>query len=285
MNQSWKDKLPINHIQEVNPVAGGDVNDAYQIKSREGMYFLLVQKNQKASFYDAEAAGLKDFEDAGVTAPKVINQGQVEGDAYLLLTFLQEGTSGSQKELGALVAKMHKVHQSDGKYGYHLSSDFKDVQFDNYWKTSWSDFFIEGRMDILKDTAVERSLWNKSDIEIYDSVRKVIKDTLSSHQSEPSLLHGDLWGGNYMFLTDGRPALFDPAPLYGDREFDLGATRVFGGFTSEFYETYNSIYPLKAGAGKRIQFYEFYLLLLHLVKFGSMYKASVERAMHNILTR
>jgi fructosamine-3-kinase len=27
-----------------------------------------------------------------------------------------------------------------------------------------------------------------------------------------------------MFLKDGRPALFDPAPLYGDREFDLGIT-------------------------------------------------------------
>ena len=55
-------------------------------------------------------------------------------------------------------------------------------------------------------------------------------------------------GGNYMFLKNGEPALFDPMPLYGDREFDLGATRVFGGFSEEFYEAYDKAYPLPDGA-------------------------------------
>ena len=51
-----------------------------------------------------------------------------------------------------------------------------------------------------------------------------------------------------MFLTNGQPALFDPAPLYGDREFDIGITTVFGGFTQEFYDEYNQQLPLAKGS-------------------------------------
>lgn len=63
-------------------------------------------------------------------------------------------------------------------------------------------------------------------------------------------------------------ALFDPAPLYGDREFDIGITTVFGGFTSEFYDAYNKHYPLAKGASYRLEFYRLYLLMVHLLKFG-----------------
>ena len=90
-------------------------------------------------------------------------------------------------------------------------------------------------------------------------------------------------GGNYMFLTNGQPALFDPAPLYGDREFDIGITTVFGGFTQEFYDEYNQQLPLAKGSQKRIEFYRLYLLMIHLLKFGGMYADSVQRSMKIIL--
>lgn len=114
---------------------------------------------------------------------------------------------------------------------------------------------------------------------------EVISEELNNHSSEPSLLHGDLWSGNYMFLDDGRPALFDPSPLYGDREFDHGATTAFGGFGQEFYEAYNDVYPLDAGAELRVEFYKLYLLLVHLVKFGDVYLGSVNSTMKQILSK
>ncbi|NGD30690.1 fructosamine kinase family protein, partial [Staphylococcus aureus] len=77
--------------------------------------------------------------------------------------------------------------------------------------------------------------------------------------------------------------LFDPAPLYGDREFDIGITTVFGGFTSEFYDAYNKHYPLAKGASYRLEFYRLYLLMVHLLKFGEMYRDSVTHSMDKIL--
>lgn len=87
-----------------------------------------------------------------------------------------------------------------------------------------------------------------------------------------------------MFLKDGSPALFDPSSFYGDREFDIGITTVFGGFTDEFYNKYNEIYPLDENYRLRLEFYRLYLYMVHLVKFGNMYESSVNMTMENILS-
>lgn len=283
MNKDWQSQLPIDNIKEMKPVSGGDVNEAYRIETTEGPYFLLVQHDRSDDFYAAEIAGLEAFEAAGVTAPLVECHGQINGDAYLLLSYLEEGHSGNQRELGKLVAKLHSHHEPHGKFGFHLPYHGSDITFENGWKDTWINIFVEQRLDQLKDEIVNRGLWSKEELSLFEKVREKIIKTLENHKSKPSLLHGDLWAGNYMFLSSGEPALFDPSPLYGDREFDLGATKVFGGFTNEFYDAYNEALPLSKGAVDRIKFYELYLLMVHLVKFGSMYAGSVKRTMIEII--
>ncbi len=284
MNEQWTAQLPIKNIGKITPVSGGDVNDAYRIETDHGLYFLLVQPGRPGNFYAAEISGLRDFEKAGITAPRVEDYGQISGDAYLLLDFLEEG-SGSQKDLGELVAKLHLTHQQDSQFGYHLPYEGSDITFQNGWFNSWSELFIDQRLVKLHEEIIKRNLWSGQENKIFISVLEIIQAELYKHDSKPSLLHGDLWSGNYMFLNDGRPALFDPSPLYGDREFDLGATQVFGGFGNEFYEAYNNIYPLGEGAELRIEFYKLYLLLVHLVKFGEMYLGSVSSTMRNIISK
>ena len=284
MNKEWIAQLPVENLKKIVPVSGGDVNDAYRIETDKKSYFLLVQPGRHEDFYAGEIAGLKDFEQAGITAPRVENYGQIAGDAYLLLDFLKEGT-GSQKDLGELVAKLHMTYQQNGQFGYNLPYEGSDISFSNGWFDSWSELFVDQRLSQLHEKILNRKLCSGQDNEMFTRVLEIIKEELKNHQSEPSLLHGDLWSGNYMFLDDGRPALFDPSPLYGDREFDLGATQVFGGFSSEFYEAYDKVYPLPAGADLRIEFYKLYLLLVHLVKFGEVYLTSVNSTMKNIIEK
>lgn len=283
MNQQWIDQLPLDNIRDVAPVSGGDVNEAFKVTTKDSTYFLLVQRNRDQSFYADEIAGLNAFEAADITAPRVIDNGSINGDAFLILSYLDEGRTGSQRELGQLVAKMHSEQQSNGQFGFDLPHEGGDISFDNSWTDSWIELFVARRMDHLRDELMHKGLWNEEDDKVYQQVRMVMINELEAHQSKPSLLHGDLWGGNYMFLTDGRPALFDPAPLYGDREFDLGITTVFGGFTDEFYDEYAKHYPMAKGAEKRLEFYRLYLFMVHLLKFGGMYANSVNRSMAEIL--
>ena len=283
MHENGYNTLPLENIQAIEPVSGGDVNQAYRVDTNDARYFLLIQPGRDASFYDAEVAGLKAFEEAGITAPIVIQQGQIGHDAYLLLSYLDEGHGGSQEALGKFVAQLHQTHEREGRFGFHLPYEGGDIQFDNSWTKDWKTLFLQQRIMPLAHMIRQRQLWSDADDVLFEKVYVLMEAILTQHESAPSLLHGDLWAGNYMFLTDGRPALFDPAPLYGDREFDLGATKVFGGFSPAFYEAYDAAYPLAEGATLRIRFYELYLLLVHLVKFGAMYLGRVRRTMEEII--
>ena len=112
MKAEWKEELPLEGIKDISPVSGGDVNEAFKVTTTEDdIFFLLVQRHRPESFYAAEIAGLNEFENAGVTAPRVIASGEINGDAYLILSYLEEGGRGSQRELGQLVAKMHSQQQ------------------------------------------------------------------------------------------------------------------------------------------------------------------------------
>lgn len=277
------ENLPLEDVKDIRVASGGDVNQAFKIYTNDDEYFMLVQENTDEDFYKGEIAGLKLFEKIEIVAPRVIANGYEDNKAYLILSFLEEGTSGSQSDLARTVAKVHQYKSPNGKFGFDNEHRGSDTTYTNEWTDSWKEVIIDQRLDVLKDQLVEMNLWNELDVEKYEKVRNIINRTLDNHKSEASLLHGDLWGGNYMFLKDGTPALFDPSPFYGDREFDIGITTVFGGFTDEFYKEYNNIYPLSYGYEKRIEFYRLFLFMVHMVKFGRTYESSVSRAMDNIL--
>lgn len=282
MNTNWSDVLSIGQIDRVTPVAGGSINQAFEIDAGADTYFLLFQPGAEEAFYAAEIAGLELFEEHGIRAPQVVESGDFPKGAYLLLTYLDEVASGDQAELGRMVADLHRVQSESGRFGFDYPTEMDDVSFSNDWTETWFDQFVRGRLDSLYQQIDQAGYFNAQESELADQVYDIICQELKDHDSKPALLHGDLWSGNYMFVRGGKPALFDPAPFYGDREFDLGATLTFGGFSQAFYQDYEEAYPLEEGAWDRIEFYNLYLLLVHLVKFGSSYKGSVIRSMNKI---
>nr|WP_263848873.1 fructosamine kinase family protein [Lacticaseibacillus thailandensis] len=167
------------------------------------------------------------------------------------------------------------VRATNGGYEY---------QFCQPLDASWSDLFVGERLDRLAAQLTRKGLWTAADAQQYQRVRSVVVHALQHHQEAPVLLHGDLWSGNFMFTADGQPALIDPAALYGDREFDIGISTVFGGFTAAFYTAYQQVRPLAPGYEQRLPFYQLYLLMVHLDKFGAAYYDAVTSVMHNILT-
>ena len=93
---------------------------------------------------------------------------------------------------------------------------------------------------------------------------------------KPSLLHGDLWSGNFMTGTDGSVKLIDPAVYFGFREMDLAMSKLFGGFDSSFYKFYHEEFPLENGLEKRVDICNLYPLLVHVNLFGGHYANEVD---------
>lgn len=276
--------LPISNVTDVSPVIGGDVNESYKIDAGERSYFLKVHKNAEASFFECEKAGLKLFEENGIFAPRALASGEADGSAYLFMTYHKEERAGSQEDLARVIADIHKIKSPDGKFGFPYPFIGTACNFDNEFKDSWKEVFLYERMDKLKSMLVKFDLWEEKDLERYEEVRKIIEEELDKHKSEPVLLHGDLWAGNFMFDEDERPLVFDPAPLYGDREFDIGVSTVFGGFRKAFYEEYKDLMPLAEGYQKRLNFYRLYILMKYFLRFGPVYDSSVNDLM-KIITK
>lgn len=284
MDENWIKSLPISDVASVESVNGGAVNKAYRLRTVQKDYFLLVQPGKDESFYAAEIAGLKAFSQAGITAPHVIASGRIQQDAYLLLNYLEAG-SGEQTDLSKTIAKLHTFTSENGLYGFDYDYTGTDSHFKNDWTDSWVELFVYNRLDVLAGQLNTRDFWRADDDDDYQAAREIVLESLSGRQPDPSLLHGDLWGGNHMFLQDGEPALFDPSPLYGDREFDIGISSVFGNFTPDFYKSYQDTYPLEKGYQKRLSFYRLYLLMVHAVKFGHAYYDGTKMMLAEILSQ
>ena len=276
-------EMGLVNIENISALKGGDVSAAYKVYADGEIYFLKIRKNTDESFFDGEKAGLEIFNKAKINAPRPISIKYDGKDAYFLLTFHEEKNLGSQEELAELVAKIHDIENPDGKFGFSYPYRGSVIDFSNAFKSSWKEIFLYERLDKLKDYLLSLELWDEKDSDRYDIVRKIIENELDKHESKSVLLHGDLWAGNFIFDKDNKALVFDPSPIYGDREFDIGVSTVFGGFRKEFYDAYRKMKPLDEGYQKRLEFYRLYLLMVHLLKFGKVYDAAVSDIMKKII--
>ncbi|USS87379.1 fructosamine kinase family protein [Fructilactobacillus hinvesii] len=268
LSSEWLAQLPISDIQTVTPVAGGDINEAYEIQtSQHKRYFLKVQPGRGQAFFAHEIEGLRLIGEVA-RVPEIITSGEIDTDGFLILGWL-EIANGDQFELGQMVARVH--HQHEQRFG--LDHDFKLGRFpkQNQWQTSWSTFFNQQRLQPLATLAQQKGRWNSQRAAALTVIINQMQTYEAHHHITPSLLHGDLWAGNALFNAQHQPLLIDPDVYYGDREFDLGVTTVFGGFTDAFYEGYQHEYPFQPGIADRLIWYRFYYVLMHVVLFGESY--------------
>jgi fructosamine-3-kinase len=87
----------------------------------------------------------------------------------------------------------------------------------------------------------------------------------------PSLIHGDLWSGNFMVNKQGCACLIDPAAYYGHPEADIAMSTLFGRFDDKFYDAYLDYNPLEKGWRERLDIFNLYPLMVHVNLFGSGY--------------
>jgi protein-ribulosamine 3-kinase len=273
----------LNHIQsrlniiitDINAVSGGDINNVYQLHC--GNYSYLLKVNDRYNYPDMfarEEEGLSAIRKTNTIAvPDVILQGEFESEGYLILQWVNAGpvNIAASSELGMQLAQMHKG--SNTQFGFYTDNYMGSLIQSNNWYNKWSDFFIEQRLQPMVKMAVDKKELTQTDIYRFDELYKKLPDLFIEESA--SLLHGDLWGGNYLINTKGKPYLIDPAVSYGNREFDIAMTTLFGGFDSAFYEAYYQEFPLQLGWQKRLKLWNLYPLLVHVNLFGGMYARQV----------
>ncbi len=270
-------------LGDARPVGGGSINRAFAVSSERGPLFLKLNTASTLGMFEAEAAGLAALRQAqAVRVPSVVALGAVADTAYLVLEWIDFGpeSAAAQRSLGRQLAAQHRVTRS--QFGWDRDNTIGSTPQINSPAGDWETFFRENRLRYQLDLATRKGLPSSTAAD----VERLLGDTagfFEGYEPEASLLHGDLWGGNWAATTDGTPVIFDPAVYFGDREADLAMTRLFGGFGSAFYEAYEQTWPLAPGWQDRVELYNLYHLLNHFNLFGAGYLASVQGALDKLL--
>ena len=277
------------HVKSHSTVSGGDINQAYLIEgliknNEQARFFIKLNQISRLDMFQAEAAGLQEIERSQtMRVPAVICSGIAEQQSYLVLESLSLSVAqaGSAVQLGQQLAQMHKNTVAN-KFGWSQDNTIGSTPQINAQTDSWLDFWREHRLgfqlDLAKQNGAVPSLLSKG-----DKLLRSLSLFFNDYQPQASLLHGDLWSGNYGYLESGEAVIFDPAVYYGDREADIAMTELFGGFPTEFYRAYNEILPLDAGYKKRKVLYNLYHVLNHFNLFGGGYATQAERMLVELL--
>jgi len=269
-------------ITDITPLSGGCISSAYKLKLNSKQE-LFLKHNPSASnkMFITEAHGLQELnKSAAIRIPEVI----MYDDDYILLEFIQQGNKNKKffSDFGRSFALMH-MHVSEN-YGFYEdnfigSNDQKNIPAGSE-KETWTSFYFNKRILYQLELAEKLGYATSELKKGIGKLEEKIEEIIGINDEEPSLLHGDLWGGNFIVDENGNACLIDPAAYYGHREADLGMTKLFGGFSSEFYEAYNETHPLQAGYEYRENIYKLYHVLNHLNLFGGGYYSQAISIIH-----
>jgi fructosamine-3-kinase len=269
---------------QIHPIRGGDINAAYRLRTPQHQWFIKINLAQLADMFAAEAEGLQALAAQNcIRVPEVIAQGQFGSQAFLVLEYIElQGLRGeSSSRMGQQLAQLHRIPQS--YFGWHrdntIGSTPQSNQRDHDWVSFWQRQRLGKQLQIAADNGYHGQLQKLGE-------RLIIAVPLffSDYTPQPSLLHGDLWGGNASADTDGQPVIYDPACYYGDRETDLAMTELFGGFNADFYAAYNAVYALDTGYKTRKTLYNLYHILNHLNLFGTGYLQQAQQMINQLLS-
>ena len=264
-------------IVSERPISGGCIADGRRVElSNGGSYFLKRSAGLPPQMFVAEAVGLEALgECAGPRVPRVAAVHAADHGSFILMEWIEQGSRrpGFAREFGTQLAALHRTRRV-GRFGFDTDNFIGSTPQPNGWMESWHDFFRERRVGFQTRLARDRGVIDQTLAEHIDAILARLEDLLPAPE-HPSLLHGDLWGGNYLVDERGAPVLIDPAVWYGHREADLAMTELFGGFPSEFYQAYRDSWPLPDGYSERAPLYNLYHLLNHANIFGRGYVSSV----------
>jgi len=267
-------------------VSGGSIHRTYRWRCGERPLFVKVAGRGDGAGLEAEATGLLELAGAhAVRVPRVLARGTAGQSAFLALEWIESRPTGrsAERRLGERLAAQHRITARE--FGFASDNFIGRTPQPNGCLADWVEFFRERRLRHQLVLAAENGfagLLENPGARLLEAVDAL----LAGHRPEASLLHGDLWAGNWLADEQDEPVVFDPAVYYGDREADLAMTRLFGGFGRSFYDAYQAAAPLPAGHAVRAELYNLYHVLNHANLFGGGYarqaRASIDRLLAEV---
>ena len=269
-------------LKQQQTMGGGSINNACLFTADNGLqYFVKTNRTGRQDMFAAEARALQEMAASHtIRVPEPVCFGDDGSQSYIVMEYLDMRGSADQVRLGKQLAAMHRITGS--QFGWEIDNTIGSTFQANNRSDDWLAFWAEHRLGYQLGLAAKNGYGGELQ-SLGESLLNKIPVLFQGRAVKASMLHGDLWGGNVAGLKDGTPVIFDPAFYYGDREADLAMTYVFGGFTRDFYASYQDSWPLDDGFEIRKTFYNVYHIINHLNLFGGGYLGQAIHMMEHVL--
>lgn len=271
-------------IERLTSVGGGSISRAVIAETRDGKWFVKLNRAGLLDMFDAEADGLDALRRCTeLRVPRVAGTGCCAQDAFIVLEHLEMHSLESAAASRAAGRGLAELHRTTGDaFGWRRDNYIGSTPQSNLSHPSWPDFFARERLlpqlELARANGGAPALIAKG-----ERLTEELHALFADYRPVPSLLHGDLWSGNAAVDADGKLVLFDPAVYFGDREADLAMTELFGGFPPAFHAAYRDAWPLADGYAQRRTLYNLYHVLNHFNLFGGGYGRQAERMIEGLL--
>ena len=266
---------------EVNAVSGGDINQACRLEVGDRRFFVKINRSELLPMFEAERAGLEAIRDTrSIRVPEVYLTGSDSDGAYLVMENIDLTRQPHPEPLAEALASMHANFSE--RFGFPGDNTIGSTPQINTATDDWVEFWRQCRLGFQLELAEQRGF----DAQLIDQGARLnerIEYFFTDYRPRPSLLHGDLWSGNWAADASGNPVIFDPACYYGDHEADLAMMELFGHPGERFFAVYHERFPIDAGYTERRDFYNLYHIFNHALLFGGGYLAQTRRGIERLL--
>ncbi len=273
------------NIIGIEPYGHSSFYHTFKVITDTDQFFIKCTDQQHLKKYlDYEYKGLEVLSTIIPSSiPRIFSFGEYDATTFLITQYVSIGSTNHNSpnfaKAAVQLAQLH-AHQSV-HFGLEYDNAIGSLIQKNKQHADWATFYIQFRL--LPQIELLKSNGNKY-LELIHFCEELIKRVpdLLNH-CVPSLLHGDLWSGNLMFNEQGDPYFIDPAISYGHFEVDIAMSKLFGGFSDLFYQTYFEFRPKENGYEDRIRLYQIYFLLVHVNIFGLSYLAQTITAIRKLI--
>ncbi|VDD87972.1 unnamed protein product [Enterobius vermicularis] len=294
LEETIKNKLGVKSLTPFGGSTGGCISRArgYHTEEYGNIFIKFNNKPQAKVMFDGEFASLEAMHSTNtIHVPKPIMSISEGGQSCIVTEYLELNGPPKASELGTQLAKMHlhnstllaaaehsdsfvggpeKTPQPVKQFGFHTTTCCGYYAQPNEWSDNWVEFFARNRLKFQIDMLLEKT-GDRDLLNLWPLLERKIPSYFDCGEIIPSILHGDLWSGNYSYDKNG-PVIFDPASFYGHSEYEMGIMSMFGGFATEVFTAYHNLIPKAPGFYERIQLYELFHHLNHWNHFGAGYK-------------
>lgn len=258
------------HVERMIPLSGGDINEVFKLETNKANF--CVKLNDSVLYpgmFEKEARGLDQLRKSSFRVPKVICSGSYNEFAYLILEYIESKPPSEDfwKQFAENLANLHSIHNDT--FGWKEDNYIGTLVQTNRNNHGWAQFLFKERLSPMVKKGLEKGLMNSQDLFYLEKIHVLTDELYGS--SKASLIHGDLWSGNYMSDENGAPVLIDPAVYFGHPDMDIAMTKLFGGFDDSLYNYYSAIIAQDENWDLRTKLCKLYPLIVHVNLFGGYY--------------